>query len=74
MDVGYAFSSPADNPLRIARLMLRSDTPSALFQAWTEGREAPIAPVPERLRTKGWRAYRRLHAHLGHPIGGPPTD
>ncbi|MFC1420354.1 polysaccharide deacetylase family protein [Streptacidiphilus cavernicola] len=72
--VGYAFSSPADNALRISRLMVRADTPAEQFQAWTEGWGAPVAPYPERLRTRGWRAYRRVSAGLGRPVGGPPTD
>ncbi|MFC1430431.1 polysaccharide deacetylase family protein [Streptacidiphilus sp. N1-3] len=72
--VGYAFSSPNDHALRISRLMVRADTPPELFRAWTEGRGAPVAPLPEQLRTRGWRAYRRLRARLGRPVGGPPTD
>jgi peptidoglycan/xylan/chitin deacetylase (PgdA/CDA1 family) len=70
--VGQAFSSTADDSLRISRLMVRADTPSATFQEWADGRGAPVAPVAERLRTKGWRGYRRLTARLGHPVGGPP--
>ena len=72
--VGYAFSSPADEVLRISRLMVRADTPAEQFQAWTEGSGAPVAPYPERIRTRGWRAYRRLRAGIGRPIGGPPTS
>jgi peptidoglycan/xylan/chitin deacetylase (PgdA/CDA1 family) len=72
--VGYAFSSPADCALRISRLMVRADTPAEQFRAWTEGGGAPVAPYPERLRTRGWRAYRRLRAGIGRPVGGPPTD
>ena len=71
--VGPAFSSPADDPLRISRLIVRADTPPELFQAWTRGEGAPVAPYPERLRTKGWRAYRRLRSRLGAPVGGPPA-
>ncbi|RAG85898.1 polysaccharide deacetylase family protein [Streptacidiphilus pinicola] len=66
--VGRAFSSPEDHPLRISRLMVGADTTQELFQAWVEGRGAPVAPVPERLRTKGWRAYRRVRAALGRPV------
>ena len=69
--VGPAFSSPADCPLRISRLMVRADTPPELFQRWTEGTGAPVAPYREQLRTKGWRAYRRIRAGLGTPVGGP---
>ncbi|GAB7187744.1 hypothetical protein ATKI12_7575 [Kitasatospora sp. Ki12] len=69
--VANAFSSSCDEPLRIARLMVRADTPPELFRRWTQGTGAPVAPFPERLRTKGWRAYRRLRAGLGRPVGGP---
>jgi peptidoglycan/xylan/chitin deacetylase (PgdA/CDA1 family) len=71
--VGQAFSSTADDSLRISRLMVRADTPAATFQEWADGHGAPVAPVAERLRTKGWRGYRRLTARLGHPVGGPPA-
>lgn len=72
VSVGSAFSSTADCPLRISRLMVRADTPPEQFRAWTEGAGAPVAPYPERLRTKGWRGYRRVRAALGRPVGGPP--
>ncbi|MFE0458487.1 polysaccharide deacetylase family protein [Kitasatospora sp. NPDC058965] len=70
--VANRFSSQADDPLRIARLMVRADTAPDLFQQWVTGHGAPIAPRPERLRTKGWRVYRRLRAAVGRPAGGPP--
>ncbi|MDH6575131.1 polysaccharide deacetylase family protein [Kitasatospora sp. MAP5-34] len=66
------FSSAADNPVRISRLMLHNDTPPDLFEAWTRGRGARVAPLPERPHDKGYRAYRRLRAALGSPVGGPP--
>ncbi|MER5866307.1 polysaccharide deacetylase family protein [Kitasatospora sp. NPDC002040] len=67
-----AFSSDSDEVLRIARLMVRADTPPERFVAWTRGEGAPVAPLPEHLRTKGWRAYRRVRAAIGRPVGGPP--
>ncbi|WP_457027900.1 polysaccharide deacetylase family protein [Kitasatospora sp. P5_F3] len=67
-----AFSSGNDDPLRIARLMVRADTPPEQFRSWTRGEGAPVAPLPERLRTKGWRFYRRARAAVGSPVGGPP--
>ncbi|MFE3107073.1 polysaccharide deacetylase family protein [Kitasatospora indigofera] len=69
--VGNRFSSNADDPMRISRLMVRNDTPPAVFDDWTAGRGAGLAPAPERLATKGWRTYRRLRAALGGPVGGP---
>ncbi|MEZ0095302.1 polysaccharide deacetylase family protein [Streptacidiphilus sp. EB129] len=69
---GEAFSSGADDPLRIPRLTVRSDTSSETFQDWADGRGAPATPIAERFRTLGWRAYRRSRARLGHPFSCPP--
>jgi peptidoglycan/xylan/chitin deacetylase (PgdA/CDA1 family) len=68
------FSSAADDPLRICRLMVRNDTPEETFQAWTECRGSRVGPIPESLYTRGWRAYRRMTAIVGSPVGGPPKD
>ncbi|MFF8840432.1 polysaccharide deacetylase family protein [Streptomyces sp. NPDC015130] len=62
-----AHSSADDDPLRIARLMVRADTDRDRFRQWTRGAAAPVAPFPEGRRTKGWRAYRRLRARLKVP-------
>ncbi|MFC9703424.1 polysaccharide deacetylase family protein [Streptomyces sp. NPDC056943] len=62
-----AFSSADDDPLRIARLMVRADTDRDLFRQWTIGATAPVAPFPEGPRTRGWRAYRRMRARLNVP-------
>ncbi|WP_051861707.1 polysaccharide deacetylase family protein [Streptomyces ochraceiscleroticus] len=59
-----AFSSPADDPLRIARLTVTADTPADLFRQWTEGHGAPVAPFREPLHTTAWRLYRRSRATL----------
>ncbi|WP_328953890.1 polysaccharide deacetylase family protein [Kitasatospora purpeofusca] len=72
--VGNLFSSPADDPLRIARLMVRADTPPRVFDDWTRLRGAPTAPHRESAATKAWRGYRRLRAALGRPVGGPPKS
>ncbi|MEU9040149.1 MULTISPECIES: polysaccharide deacetylase family protein [unclassified Kitasatospora] len=71
--VGNAFSSEGDEPLRISRLMVRADTSVEVFQGWVDGGGAPVAPYPERLRTRGWRAFRRGRAAFGRPVGGPPS-
>lgn len=68
-----AFSSGSDDPYRIARLMVRADTPPELFDAWTWGAGAPVAPMREQLRTTGWRFYRRARSLVGRPVGGPPV-
>jgi len=70
--VGNAFSSTADDPMRISRLMVRHDTPAQVFDDWTKGRGARVAPFREELATRMWRTYRRIRAALGSPIGGPP--
>jgi peptidoglycan/xylan/chitin deacetylase (PgdA/CDA1 family) len=70
--VGNAFSSPADDPMRISRLMIRSDTPPQVFDDWISGRGAAVAPLAEGAATRAWRTYRRLRAALGSPVGGPP--
>jgi peptidoglycan/xylan/chitin deacetylase (PgdA/CDA1 family) len=66
--VADAFSSTSDDTLRMARLTVRADTPSAVFQSWLQGLGAPTAPFPETLATRGWRAYRRTRARLGLPL------
>ncbi|NUK06434.1 polysaccharide deacetylase family protein [Streptomyces lunaelactis] len=71
--VSNAFSSPGDDPLRIARLMVHTDTGPELFRLWTEGAGAPVAPFPERVRTRGWRSYRRLRARLHRPYQALPA-
>ncbi|WP_371501099.1 polysaccharide deacetylase family protein [Kitasatospora sp. NBC_00374] len=68
------FSSAADDPMRICRLMVRNDTPQHVFQDWTMGRGPVTGPVPESIYTRGWRAYRRLRAAVGSPVGGPPQE
>jgi peptidoglycan/xylan/chitin deacetylase (PgdA/CDA1 family) len=71
--VRYGFSSGADERLRIARLMVRADTPRDRFLAWVHGTGAPVAPFPERTSTKAWRGYRRLLARIDHPYPSLPT-
>ncbi|WP_441248983.1 polysaccharide deacetylase family protein [Kitasatospora sp. McL0602] len=68
------FSSEADDPLRICRLMVRPDTPRQVFQNWVAGEGARVAPIPESLYTRYWRGYRRLRAAIGSPVGGPPQS
>ncbi|MGH3857234.1 MAG: polysaccharide deacetylase family protein, partial [Pseudonocardiaceae bacterium] len=57
--VGNALSSRADHVLSLARLTVRADTTGEKLAAWLAGRDAPVAPYPERLRTRAWRLYRR---------------
>lgn len=66
--VREAFSSPLDDPYRLARLTVRADTTRDAFEAWLRGERAPVAPFPERLPTRAWRTYRRARA-----VVAPPT-
>jgi len=68
------FSSRDDDPLRIARLMVRADTDRDRFRAWAEGTDAPVAPFPEGPRTRAWRAYRHLRARLDRPYDALPQE
>ncbi|MFI2433602.1 polysaccharide deacetylase family protein [Streptomyces sp. NPDC018693] len=61
------FSSDADEPLRIARLMVRADTGRKRFLSWTGGAGARVAPFDEGPRTRAWRTYRRLRAAVNRP-------
>jgi peptidoglycan/xylan/chitin deacetylase (PgdA/CDA1 family) len=60
--VKNTLSSSADDVFSLARLTVRADTTLAQLGAWLEGRGAPVAPRRERLRTRGWRVYRRSRA------------
>ena len=55
-----AFSSPSDRVFARARLTVRADTTPAHIFAWLAERGAPVAPYPERIRTRAWRTYRRI--------------
>jgi peptidoglycan/xylan/chitin deacetylase (PgdA/CDA1 family) len=60
--VKNTLSSSADDVFSLARLTVRADTSLAHLGAWLEGRGAPVAPRRERMRTRGWRVYRRSRA------------
>lgn len=71
-DAGYdsacavmnALSSDRDHPFTLARLTICSDTTAEQVASWLAGLDAPVAPYRERLRTRGWRAWRRGRARL----------
>lgn len=57
-----------DNPLRLARLMLMSDTTVSDVEQWLDRQLAPVAPQIESPKATAWRAYRRAKAVLtGRP-------
>jgi peptidoglycan/xylan/chitin deacetylase (PgdA/CDA1 family) len=73
-----AFSSPHDDPLWFARLMVRADTGRERFGLWTRCEGARVAPFAEGLfaeglRTRGWRSYRRARAAMGRPYRALPA-
>jgi peptidoglycan/xylan/chitin deacetylase (PgdA/CDA1 family) len=57
-----ALSSESDRVFSLARLMVGATTTPVQMAAWLAGRGAPVAPYPERLRTKVWRGYRQIRA------------
>ncbi|MFB6893541.1 polysaccharide deacetylase family protein [Kitasatospora sp. NPDC056327] len=59
-----AFSSPADDPYRLARLTVTATTGPERFEAWAHGRGAPVAPF-DGVRGAG----RRVRALLGGSAG-----
>ncbi|WP_330175464.1 polysaccharide deacetylase family protein [Streptomyces sp. NBC_01498] len=65
--VRHALSSAADDPLRIARLILRRTHTAADVTTWLTGRGARTAPFPDSPTTTAWRLYRRAHATLRGP-------
>lgn len=72
--VRQAFSSPGDDPLCFARLMMRADTGRERFLEFTRGDGAPVAPFPEGPRTRAWRAYRRVRRACGRPVEALPRS
>jgi peptidoglycan/xylan/chitin deacetylase (PgdA/CDA1 family) len=58
--VRNALSSPGDDSLALARLMVMADTSLTTIESWLCGAGARIAPFRERLATKVWRVRRRF--------------
>lgn len=62
--VGNSLSSTDDDPMTLARLMLHSSTPTTALCAWLRGTGAPVAPFPQRPRTRAWRYWRQGRAAM----------
>jgi len=59
-----AFSHPGDNRWHLSRLIVRSTTSCDQIDRLLQGTGAPTAGAHERLRTKGWRAVRRVRSSV----------
>ena len=75
IDAGYtsacavknALSHPGDDMFAIARVLVERTTGVAGIDDLLEGRGWPMSWRGERLRTRGWRAYRRVR-HVLHKV------
>jgi peptidoglycan/xylan/chitin deacetylase (PgdA/CDA1 family) len=78
-EVGYSFalgvrnalSCTRDDPYNIARLTVTAQTTNADVAGWLNGVGAPLVSSRELMRTRGFRAARRLRAKV---TGRPATD
>ncbi len=73
-----ALSSSGDDRFALARLTVLATTPRDEIATWLTGAGAPVAPFPERMRTRAWRLYRRARGTrsargviAGHPDPSP---
>lgn len=74
--VKNALSHPDDDVFTIARVLIERDTGVAGVGALLDGTGWPLAWRGERLRTRGWRAYRRARqlVHTARPRLSQPTS
>lgn len=78
VDAGYtsacavknALSHPGDDVFAIARVLVERTTGAAGIDDLLAGRGRPLSWRGERLRTRGWRAYRRAR-HTIDGVRGP---
>jgi peptidoglycan/xylan/chitin deacetylase (PgdA/CDA1 family) len=68
--VKNALSHGDDDVFAIARVLVERDTGAAGVEAVLAGRDRPLAWSGERLRTRGWRAYRRTRHGWAAMWGG----
>jgi peptidoglycan/xylan/chitin deacetylase (PgdA/CDA1 family) len=60
--VKNVLSHPGDDLFALARVLVERDTGVAGIAAVMDGQGWPVASGGERLRTRGWRAYRRARS------------
>ncbi|SIM50504.1 polysaccharide deacetylase family protein [Micromonospora cremea] len=74
--VKNALSHPDDDVFAIARVLIERDTGVAGIRTLLDGTGWPLAWRGERLRTRGWRAYRRARhlLHTARPRLSQPTS
>ncbi|MFJ8577966.1 polysaccharide deacetylase family protein [Micromonospora sp. NPDC093277] len=74
--VKNALSHSGDDVFAIARVLIERDTGVAGIEALLQGTGRPLAWRGERLRTRGWRAYRRARqlVHTARPRLSHPTS
>jgi len=70
--VRNAFSHEEDSRWMAARLTVRATTTAAQVQCWLDGSGAPLAGRLEHLRTRAWRATRRVRQLPFSPIPYTP--
>jgi peptidoglycan/xylan/chitin deacetylase (PgdA/CDA1 family) len=62
--VKNALSHEADDLFALARVLVTRDTGAARIARLLDGEGAPLSWRGERLRTRGWRAYRRMRGRM----------
>jgi peptidoglycan/xylan/chitin deacetylase (PgdA/CDA1 family) len=61
--VKHALTSRDDDPYQLARVEMTSATTVAELAGWLDGR-LRTAPCPDRLRSRGWAAVRRMRHRM----------
>lgn len=60
--VKNALASRHDDPMALARILVRSDTSLDTMRSWLQGQGAPVDDRRDHWRTQLWRSYRRGRA------------
>ncbi|MCB1328617.1 MAG: polysaccharide deacetylase family protein [Maritimibacter sp.] len=62
--VNHGLSAKREDRFGLSRIIVTGDHTDDEMRAFLAGRTLPMAPPQSSLRQQGWRAYRRLRAHL----------